>query len=45
MYEITFIDSGKTVRWSRAKCYKHFGKDEFKEILAGYMPHIVAVKV
>lgn len=44
-YEITWIDSGKTVYWSKAKAEKHFGKAEFKEILEGYLPHIVAVEV
>ena len=45
MYEVTFIDSGKTFRWSEAKCHKHFGKAEFSEILQGYAPHVVAVKI
>lgn len=45
MWEITFIDSGKTVRWSTRQCNKHFGKDEFSEIKQGYAPHIVACKV
>ncbi len=45
MWEITFCDSGETVRWSTAKCHKHFGKAEFGEIKQGYAPHIVAIKV
>lgn len=45
MWEITFIDNGTTVHWSTRKCHKHFGKAEFKEIAAGYAPHIVAVRL
>ena len=43
-YEVTFIDSGKTVIWPESKCRKHFGTKEWKEVKAGYLPHIVAVK-
>lgn len=45
MYEITFIDSGVTVRWSTRKCNSYFGKEEFREIARGYLPHIVAVRI
>ena len=45
MYEVTFCDSAQTYRWTLAECQEHFGKDEFKEVLAGYAPHIVAVKL
>lgn len=45
MWELTFIDSGETVRWSTRKCYKFFGKAEFQEIAQGYAPHIVAVRI
>ena len=45
MYEITFIDTGKTVRWTTRQCHEHFGRDEFDEIVQGYAPHIVAVKL
>lgn len=45
LFEVTFIDNGKTVRWSEAECRKTFGKDEWKEVKAGYAPHIVAVEV
>ena len=51
MYEVTFIEAGNgyndwyTLTWTLAKCQRYFGKDEFKEVLAGYAPHIVAVKL
>jgi len=45
MYEVTFIEAGNTYTWTLAKCQRYFGKDEFKEVLAGYAPHIVAVKL
>ncbi len=45
MWEITFIDNGKTVYWTKAKCNRHFGKAEFGEISQGYAPHIVAIEV
>ena len=45
MWEITSMDTGKTVHWTTAKCNKFFGKEEFKEIAQGYAPHIVAVKI
>ena len=44
-YEITWIDSGITEVWTRAKCEEHFGAKEFQECLKGYWPHVVAVKV
>lgn len=45
MYEITFIDNGYTVYWSKPQCEEYFGKDEFVEVLGGYFPHIVAVEL
>ena len=45
MWEIYFCDSGETVEWSTRKCNKYFGKDEFNEIIQGYAPHIVVVKL
>jgi len=49
-YEITYVDPylanyGKTEVLTRAQCNKKFGKDEFDEIVQGYLPHIVAVKI
>jgi hypothetical protein len=43
MVEVTSLDIGKTERMTLAAFYRLFGKDEGKEILAGYLPHIVAV--
>jgi hypothetical protein len=45
MYEITFIGTGRSVYWNETKARRHFGKDEWNEIKAGYLPHIVAVEV
>ena len=44
-YEITFIESGITEIWTHRKAIKYFGKLEFREIVAGYHPSIVAVKI
>lgn len=41
--ELTFIDTGKTVEWTKEQCQEHFGVEEFDEILQGYAPHIVAI--
>jgi hypothetical protein len=43
MIEVTYIDTGITVIMTKKDFNKTFGKDEAKEILAGYLPHIVAV--
>ena len=45
LFEITFVESGKTFEWTRAKCEREFGKAEFLEIEAGYLPHIVCCPV
>jgi len=45
MFEVTFIDSGKTEYLDYEECIEMFGEAEFKEIREGYLPHIVAVEV
>tara|TARA_B100000073_G_C23510239_1_gene483501 strand:+ start:78 stop:221 length:144 start_codon:yes stop_codon:yes gene_type:complete len=45
MYEVTFIEAGKTFIWTLEQCQQRFGVEEFKEYEAGYMPHIVVVKI
>lgn len=45
VYEITFIDNGRVEHWNERKAADWFGKDEWKEIKAGYLPHIVAVAI
>jgi hypothetical protein len=45
MYEVTFIDTGKTFYWSRQECDEHFGIDEFPEYRDGYLPHVVVCQV
>ena len=45
-YEITWVDLPvRTVIWTERKAKKEFGKDEWEEIKAGYLPHIVAVQI
>jgi len=44
-YEIFYVDTGKTVYLTYKQCCDQFGEEEFKEILCGYAPHIVAVEV
>lgn len=41
-FEVTFIDTGKTVYWPESQCVKHFGRLEWPEYKAGYLPHVVA---
>lgn len=41
--QVTFVDNGTTVEMTKQECYDEFGVEEFKEILLGYAPHIVAV--
>ncbi|KKM14187.1 hypothetical protein LCGC14_1708660 [marine sediment metagenome] len=45
MYEITSTDTNKTARMTRQEAERYFGKIEFQEILAGYLPNFVAVKL
>ncbi len=45
MYEITSTDTNKTARMTRREAERYFGKIEFQEILAGYLPNFVAVKL
>ena len=45
MYEVTFIESGKTFNWTKKQCIDFFGKDEFSEYAAGYAPHVVIIKL
>lgn len=45
MYEVTSTDTGKTARMTRREAEAYFGKIEFQEILAGYLPNFVAVKL
>ena len=45
MYEITSIDTGKTVRMTERECTEHFGKLEFDEIKQGYLPHLVCIQI
>ena len=44
-YEVTSVDTGVTVVMTRSEAHKLFGRVEFKEILAGYLPHLIAVEI
>lgn len=41
MWQIYFIESGKTFYWTTKKCFEEFGEDEFVEYAQGYLPHVV----
>jgi hypothetical protein len=45
LIEVTSTDTGYTKRVSRREFDEHFGVAEGKEILAGYLPNIVAVEI
>jgi|688.fasta_scaffold204851_4 hypothetical protein len=45
MYEITSVDTGKTIVMTRSEAEQMFGKNEFKEMLAGSLPHLIVVKL
>ena len=45
IYEVTYIEAAKSFQWTEKKCRKEFGSAEWEEIKAGYLPHIVAVKI
>jgi hypothetical protein len=44
-YEVTSVDTGVTVVMTQSEAYKRFGRAEFKEILLGYLPHLIAVEI
>lgn len=43
--EVTSVETGVTKVMSRVKFFNKFGKSEGREILKGYLPNIVAVRV
>lgn len=45
MYEITFCDTGRTIRMSHIDAEDLFGRDEFSELRQGYSPNIVVVEL
>jgi hypothetical protein len=44
-YEITFLDTGKTVVWTEQKSKEFFGKAEWLEYKGNYLPHVFVAKV
>ena len=44
-YEITFLDTGKTVVWTEVKAKEFFGKAEWLEYKGNYLPHVFVAKV
>lgn len=45
LYEVYSVDSGKSHRYTQREAERLFGKIEFKEIVSGYLPNLVAVEV
>ena len=45
MYQVTFVESGKTFTLSSYKAAKLFGRLEWKEIKENCLPHIVVIKI
>ena len=45
MYEVTWVETGRTKQMSYDECVANFGEDEFLEILDGHLPHIVAINL
>lgn len=45
MIEVTNIENGHTEILTRKQFFQRFGKAEGQEILAGYLPHIVAIEL
>ncbi len=45
MIEVTSCDSGNTKRMTPSEFRKTYGTEESKEILKGYLPHLIAVEV
>lgn len=45
MYEITFIESGKTEYLDYEEAVELLGTDLLEEALSGHTPHIVAIEV
>ena len=43
--ELTNIEHGVTTILTYEQCVERFGKDEFAEILAGYLPQWIAIEV
>ena len=44
-YEITFLDTGKTVVWSARKASNFFGKNEGPEYRENYLPHVIVAEL
>jgi len=44
VYEITSVDTGRTVQITQREAYKLFGKAQFVEMLMGYLPNLIVVQ-
>tara|TARA_R100001086_G_scaffold175824_2_gene96896 strand:- start:686 stop:871 length:186 start_codon:yes stop_codon:yes gene_type:complete len=44
-FEITFLDTGKTVVWTEAKAQEVFGKSEWVEYCGNFLPHVFVAEV
>jgi len=45
LYDIYSVDTGKNVRLTESAAIRQFGRAEWKEIKAGYLPHLVVAEV
>jgi len=45
VYEITFIETATTIYLTEKEARACFGKDEWVEYKAGYLPHVVVVEI
>jgi hypothetical protein len=45
LYEITNVETGKTLILQDSEAKEHFGEGEWIEVLGGYLPHLVAVQI
>ena len=45
MWSIYYVDNGKEEILSTAQAKRKFGPEEWVEIAAGYLPHIVVCKI
>jgi len=45
MWSIYYVDNGQEEELTDAQAKRKFGAAEWQEISAGYMPHIVAVRI
>lgn len=45
LYEITYIDNGKTEVLTEQEAIRQFGKNEWPEYRENYLPHVVVCEL